>query len=322
MRARTETASPVRAARRFITLPENRAARLAIRRLALAVRSGRRCAAALLFLHGPAGTGKTHLVAWLLRACRRRTVAMLAAADWDGVTDTLSTADLLIVEDVQHLPPPVAEKFGALLDERSARRRPTVLTAHAGPADLSSPRRLLNRYAAGLTVPLGIPGCTSRRRILEQFAAAQSARFTAESLDWLANNSTGSIRQLRAAWQRLAGDHADHAGPLELADVRARWDNLPLVADVRRVVEMVAQHYQVTVAELHSADRHTRLTLPRHVSMYLASCCTGLSAAQIGWHFGGRDASTVRHAYLKIADAVALDPALAVTIREFKQKLS
>ena len=150
---------------RFIVTPETRLAVHAVQRLAAAVMAGRRATSPLV-LHGPPGVGKTLLVTGLLEAVSQvtppRIVRLLAAADLatDGPPDAsrpvpaalegARACDLVIVEDVQHLPMRAAAALVSLIDHLHPRRRPVVVTASDGPGDASMTK--------GIQIPLPING--------------------------------------------------------------------------------------------------------------------------------------------------------------------
>src|SRR5437764_656604 len=123
---------------RFVPLPENRSAHQAVTRLAGAAARG--ADFPLLFLHGPPGSGKSHLAATLVESVAQgeppRTAQTVAAAEigrdlLQPPTERRAVAreavgcDLLVIEDVQHLPPAAGDELAAILDRRQARRRAT-----------------------------------------------------------------------------------------------------------------------------------------------------------------------------------------------------
>src|SRR5438105_1727145 len=192
--------SPVSSWSDFLALPENRSALRAVRGLARALAAGKRPPVVPLLLHGSPGTGKTHLTAALLRKLAAESevvtarsvsagdVARSAGEHDPGFADPeLAACDLLVVEDVQLLPPRAADPVCDLLDRRASRRRAVVVTANAGPAGLGHlPRRLTSRLAAGLVVQLEPLSAASRRVILAAAAGSRAVRLTDDALDSLA----------------------------------------------------------------------------------------------------------------------------------------
>jgi chromosomal replication initiator protein len=320
----------------WVTLPENRAAVTAARRAARAAASGAvPPALSPLFLHGPAGVGKSYLAGALTgRAAHARPdlVAAVLGADSfaraeDGAPAPLTEAlgaDLVVFEDVQRLPPRAAPAVANLLDHLLARRRQVVLTATEGPARLGDlPARLSSRFASGLVVGLRVLSRPSRLDYLKQRAAGRRIALGDGALGWLAANLPGSGRQLdgglarAASLARLLG-HAPTAA--DLAE-HLRADADAHRATVEGIVRRVGAYYRVTPRDLCGPGRGAVL-LPRQVGMYLARRLTGLSLQQIGAAFGGRDHSTVLHACRKVEQALSRDAALSAAVRQLHADLA
>jgi chromosomal replication initiator protein len=298
---------------RFVPLPENRSALAAVRRLAAA----RSCALHPLLLHGPPGVGKSHLAG----ALHERVAAVhlcfrVDAADW--TLDELAEArrcELLIVEDLHHLPLHAVDEFAALLDHRQARRLPTLITANRGPAHLPFPARLTNRLAGGLVVGMEMLSRPSRRRFLSRELRRRGRTVDADIVKWVAERTPGSGRQLLAAVHRL-----EALGPN--ARLEAAREAFPSVRDrgtptLDRITRQVSEHFQVKPRQVRGPDRSPQLLWPRQLSMYLARQLTSLSLEQIGQYFE-RDPSTVRHACQKVEEALSREPELPGVLRQLQ----
>jgi chromosomal replication initiator protein len=310
---------------RFVPLPENRSALAAVQDLAEAVVHGRSGGA--LLLHGPPGTGKSHLMCSLAGDVVRRrpdvTMQRLSAAD-ESVEECLeSDSDLVILEDLQHLPARSANALTEAWDRRQAQEQALVCTATGSPWQLGLPARLASRLTGGLVVELTSLAPGSRHALLEAGTRQRGLPVEPAVLDWLAERLTGNARVIEGALQQLEL-LARMGRRLDLELVAELWANQAEgpAAPLERIARRVADHFRVDARQLVSPRRHRSTLLPRQLGMYLARRLTRLSLGEIGQYFGGRDHTTVLHACRKIDRALGGDLVLAGTIRQLSADLA
>jgi chromosomal replication initiator protein len=323
---------------RLLDLPENHSALLAVRSLADSLALDRKPLASLVYLHGPHGTGKTSFVkaleAEVLRQNSRAIVSNLPAAEIGSFLNCSSSdseiseksihdIDLLVIEDIQHLPSRLEDTFANLIDDLSARQTTLVCTASVGPQSLPFVGRLTSRLASGLVVALESWKADSRLKFLQTKCQERQLAVRHEVLAFLAHQIRGNGRDLQGALNRLQALSGTKE-PLNVAEVAGHFQEELQASKptVNRIVARVSDYFHVPTADLVSARRTRAVLLPRQVSMYLSRQMTTLSLHEIGACFGGRDHTTVLHACRKVAAALTRDNLLAGTVRQLQAALT
>lgn len=335
---------------RFIAVPENRAALLAVEDLAeralrsVPIEDG----PSLVVLHGSPGNGKTFLVQLLVELLGDNSSLVLTAREAHEVlrleargesggrgkklrtnreTDDPLAVTLLVVEDLQFLPAKSVERFVNVLDHRERLGLPTLVTASAGPAQLRHrdqpvAARLTARLASGLVVALPPLQPRSRKRFLEAIAERRGLEVPKDVIVWLADEVRGP-RALESILAQLELLERIHGGlprkELLVEHLRKQLDAQRPSVD--RIAGLVAGHFQVAARELRTRERRRTILVPRQVSMYLARQLTPLSLQQIGAYFGGCDHSTVLHACRRVEQALEDDAVLRGTVRQLHDEL-
>jgi chromosomal replication initiator protein len=279
-----------------------------------------------LFICGPPGVGKTHLlsaIATLLLAHNPGLVVRcttgeaftnefldsLAAGRTDGFKARFRHVDVLLLDDVQFLErkAKTEEEFFHTFNALHDGGRQIVVTSDRPPHDLQALEdRLRERFAAGLVADMHPPDLATRMAILRKRAHHDGVHLADEAaLDAIATRIDNNVRALEGALIRvvafssltgrpltgeLAGEVLDTLYPRSKLAPRGEGSS---IGDIQAAV---GAHFGLSPAELLSTTRAARIAWPRQVAMYLARELTGESLPAIGRHFGGRDHTTVLHA--------------------------
>jgi chromosomal replication initiator protein len=301
-----------------------------------------------LFLHAGVGLGKTHLcqaAAQDIEGAQRRVVYLTAEKFMYGFVaalksqsaiafkEKLRAIDVLVIDDVQFLTgKSIQQEFCHTLNALLDAGRQVIVAADRPPADLETvEERMRSRLQAGLVIEMGSLDEALRIKILEARIAAARTHlpgFTVrpEVIVWLARQLTANGRDLEGAVNRLLA-HATISGEsidLPTAEIairdliRTREPRKVKIEDIQR---LVANHYNVSKADILSSRRTASVVRPRQVAMYLSKALTLRSLPEIGRRFGGRDHTTVLHAVRKIERLTSDDTGLAGDLDLLKRML-
>jgi chromosomal replication initiator protein len=307
----------------FVIGPSNRLAHAA----ALSVAEMPSQAYNPLFIYGPPGLGKTHLL---------HSVGNYVAAFGGGLTVRYATAeeftnaflaalrarsldefqlrfrgvDVLLIDDVQflerktHSEEELFHTFNALYDAGSQ----LVITCDRLPGDLDDlEERLRERFASGLVTDIQRPDLATRRTILRARARRDGVDLPPDAAELLAQGINTNVRALEGALIRLVALASLNGRAPDSSLARDVLDRLGLgpVTTGPPTIDVIQQttcdHFGLTRDELLSRSRATRIVWPRQAAMYLAKELTEYSLPTIARAFGGRDHTTVLHSCRRVA---------------------
>lgn len=301
-----------------------------------------------LFVHANVGLGKTHLLqgaSQVIEASGRRVlyltaerfmygfVASLKSQTAMAFKDYLRGIDVLVIDDAQFLHgPKTQQEFCHILNALIDAGKQVIVAADRAPSDLESvDERVQSRLAGGLVVEIGPLDDALRIKILEsriQLAKVHLKSFEVppDVVQHVARLITTNGRDLEGAVNRLLAHATLSGGVLDIASadeairdlVRHREPRKVKIEDIQR---LVANHYNVSRADILSSRRTATVVRPRQIAMYLAKSLTLRSLPEIGRRFGGRDHTTVLHAVRKIEGMVEKDSELAGEIDHLKRML-
>ena len=260
-------------------------------------------------------------------------VAALKAQTSIAFKEKLRAIDVLIIDDVQFLQgksiqTEFCHTLNALIDDG----RQVIVAADRPPSDLESlEERVRSRLAGGLCVEMEALDEALRGKILEHRVVAARALhpgFTLSPavLTYVARTICTNGRDLDGAVNRLMA-HATLSGTshtVETAEaairdlVRLREPKRVKIEDIQK---LVANHYNVSRADILSSRRTATVVRPRQIAMYLSKALTLRSLPEIGRRFGGRDHTTVLHAVRKIEALSGKEAALAEELELLKRLL-
>jgi chromosomal replication initiator protein len=297
----------------------------------------------LVYLYGPAGVGKSHLVRHFVREARRKTprrqvvcetaaefleALTLAFARQDRVEfqQRYAEADLLVLEDLAPLQGrlPAQRMLITILDELKRTGRRALVTCATRPGGLEKMLpRLINRLRGGLCVPLELLGRASRLGFAKHVAASRQIPLSAQAAGMLAEEGPGTPRELLAALVNL--ELRSRQGRPDSDDCLMR-DHLKSAHPTREVplpqiAETVAGFFKVPASQLRARGRSKRSILPRQIAMLLARELSGRPAGQIALFFGRQNHSTVVHACRRTRTLLAADAALARDVERMRRAL-
>lgn len=280
-----------------------------------------------LFLYGGVGLGKTHLMHAIGNRIKQNNPSMkvlytssekftneiinsIQNKTTEAFRQKYRNIDCLIIDDIQFLKGKEQTQveffhtFNALKDAD----KQIIISSDRPPREIETLEdRLRSRFDQGLTADIQTPDLETRMAILRTKAASDNIVLPTEVITLLATNIATNIREIEGAYNKIVAYTSLMHMPITVETAQKVLSDMGNDMKTRTItyegiIKVVADHYNVKQDELFNKKRTQNIAFPRQVAMYLCRELADLSYPRIGELFGGRDHTTVIHAYEKISN--------------------
>jgi len=298
-----------------------------------------------LFIYGGVGLGKTHLLQALGNAviknfsqkkvryipAERFTAGVVSSIknhDMEDFKIKYRAIDVLILDDVQFLAgkEKTQEEFFHTFNTLYEANKQIILSSDRPPKAIPAlAERLRSRFEGGMIGDIGYPDYETRVAILKAKSQERGVSFSEEILDYIASNIQRNIRELEGALNRLvAYQKINNQNPnLEITKslLRSLFLSPNKVANPKKIIQTVAEFYDLKEREILSNSRKKEIVKPRQIAMYLLREDLKSSYPFIGRKFGGKDHTTAIHSYGKVLKGLETDESLSDEISLIRQRI-
>ncbi|MCB2407466.1 chromosomal replication initiator protein DnaA [Hymenobacter lucidus] len=297
-----------------------------------------------LMIYGGVGLGKTHLVQAIgnhIKATSPDKFVLYVSAEKftnqfieslrnNGVQDFANfylLVDILILDDVQFLSgkDKTQEMFFHIFNHLHQAGKQIVMTSDRPPRDLNGLEdRLLSRFKWGLTADLQSPDFETRMAIIQNKMEQDGIDIPPQVVEYLAHSVNTNVRELEGVLISLVAQSSLNRREidLEMAKQALRHIIEEVEAEVNLdfIQKTVAEYFSISLDLLKAKTRKKEVVTARQVAMYFAKEHTSHSLKSIGFHFGGRDHSTVIHSVQTVSDLIDSDKNFRNTIVDLRKK--
>lgn len=300
-----------------------------------------------LFIYGGVGLGKTHLMHaighYILQNNPKSKVVYVSSEKFtneliNSIKDDKNVefrnkyrnVDVLLIDDIQFIAGKerTQEEFFHTFNSLHESNKQIILSSDRPPKEIPTLEdRLRSRFEWGLIADIQPPDFETRIAILKKKADVENLNVPNEVMVYVATKIKSNIRELEGALIRIVAyssltnreisvDLASEALKDIISNKQSRQITIELIQDV------VSSYYGLRIDDFKSQRRTRNVAFPRQIAMYLSRKLTDMSLPKIGEEFGGRDHTTVIHAFEKVTEILKEDISLQETINDLTKKLN
>jgi chromosomal replication initiator protein len=282
-------------------------------------------------IYGGVGLGKTHLIQaignYIKNTQANKFVLYVSSEKFvnqfinairnntlQAFTNFYMHVDVLIIDDVQFLAgkEKTQESFFHIFNHLHQSGKQIIMSSDRPPRELSGMQdRLLSRFKWGLSADVQQPDFETRIAIIQKKLQADGIYIKDEVIEYLAHSIDTNVREIEGVIVSLMAHASLNRREIDMDLARATLKNI--VVDTEKeitadsIIDTIVNHFSIALADLKGKSRKKEMVFPRQVAMYLMKEFTDLPLKSIGYHFGGRDHSTVIHAVQTISVSIEND---------------
>ena len=285
-----------------------------------------------LFIYGGVGLGKTHLMHaighYILNQTPSAKVVYVSSEKFtneliNSIRDDKNNqfrnkyrnVDVLLIDDIQFIAgkESTQEEFFHTFNALHDANKQIVISSDRPPKEIPTLEdRLRSRFEWGLLCDIQPPDLETRIAILKKKAKVENIDVTDDVMLYIASKIQSNIRELEGALIRIVAYSSltNKKVTVELAEEALKdiiSSNKPRKITVDLIKETISKEFNIKMDDFNSKKRTRAIAYPRQIAMYLTRELTDLSLPKIGEEFGGRDHTTVIHAYDKITEDMSKD---------------
>src|SRR5690625_1806651 len=299
-----------------------------------------------LFIYGGVGLGKTHLMhaighyvqehnpdASVLYLSSEKFTNEFINAIMDNKAGSFRNkyrnVDVLLIDDIQFLAgkEQTQEEFFHTFNTLHEENKQIIISSDRPPKEIPTLEdRLRSRFEWGLITDITPPDLETRIAILNKKAKAEGLDIPSEVMLYIANQIDTNIRELEGAlirvvaYSSLVNQDIDASLAADaLIDIIP--NRKPKAITIQAIQELISKKYEIKLTDFAAKKRTRSIAFPRQIAMYLSRQLTDLSLPKIGDEFGGRDHTTVIHAFDKISEMIEKDADFEKEIEEIIEQL-
>ena len=303
-----------------------------------------------LYIYGGPGLGKTHLMHsighFILEGNPNAKVLYVTSEDFTNeVIDSIRSGnasamnrfrekyraiDVLMVDDVQFIigKESTQEEFFHTFNALHSAGKQVILTSDKPPKEMETlEERIRSRFEWGLMADIGVPDYETRMAILRKKTEADDMDLDDDILSYIANNIKSNVRELEGALNKLLAYSNLEKTEITMDIAMKELHNIitpnkPREITPQLIIEVVSEHFQISLDQMISKNRSNNIARPRQIAMYLCKTMTDIPLDSIGALLGGRDHSTIIHGINKIGDEYEANPQTKSLIETIKKKIN
>ncbi len=298
-----------------------------------------------LFIYGNSGLGKTHLMVAIgnyiaenfkdkkvlyvtTETFTNEYIAAIQHRTTDEFRNKYRKIDVLLIDDIQFISRAerTQEEFFNTFNDLHEEGKQIVVTCDRPLTELTVIEdRLRTRLAWGLIADVQAPDYETKVAILNKKASDQDFTVENDILDYIAHYTGENIRELEGVINHLAMN-VKQGREMSIAIAEQAVKHISMTKEkpsvtVSIILDAVSKFFDVSIEDITSTKRNAKFTFPRHVAMFLCRSITSMSYPEIGEAFGGRDHTSVMHAFNKITEQLENKPELKNALEEIRNNI-